>query len=114
MGKELLQRRVEFCLWIGFPIGRQEKPLAILFAGVAAKQILSVVEQEMPLSLAGELGLHTLVDQFDKISIIGRLTSINRQSWSEKQNEQKKNNVQAVSQKDTGLRLQRRSPVLGD
>lgn len=44
-----------------------------MLAGVAAKQILSVVEQEMPLSLAGELGLRTLVDQFDKIRIIGRL-----------------------------------------
>ena len=43
----------------------------------------------MPLSLAGELGLQTLVDQFDKVGIFGRLTSINRQGWSEKQNEQK-------------------------
>ena len=66
----------------------------------------------MPLSFAGELGLQTLVDQFDKIGILGRLTSINRRGWSEKQYEQKEDDVQAAGQKDTGLRLQRRSPVL--
>jgi hypothetical protein len=89
IGEELLQRRVKFCLWIGFPIGRHEKSRVVLLAGVAAKQILSVVEQEVPLSLTGELGLQTLVDQFDKVGILGRLTSINRQGWSEKQNEKK-------------------------
>ena len=41
----------------------------------------------MPLSLPGELGLQTLVDQFDKVTILGRLTRINRQGWSEKQHE---------------------------
>ena len=66
----------------------------------------------MPLSLVGELGLQTLVNQFDKIGILGRLTGINRRGWSEKQNEQKEDDVQAAGQKDTGLRLQRRSPVL--
>ena len=66
----------------------------------------------MPLSLASELGLRTLVDQFDKIRIIGRLTRIDRRSWSEKQNEQKYGDVQAAGQKDMGLRLQRRSPML--
>jgi hypothetical protein len=88
LGEELLQRRVEFCLWISFPIGRHEKPRVVLLTCVAAKQILSVVEQEMPLSLAGELGLQTLVDQFDKVGILGRLTSIDRQNWNEKQNGQ--------------------------
>ena len=66
----------------------------------------------MPLSLVGELGLRSLVDQFDKIRIIGRLTRIDRRSWSEKQNEQNYDDGQATGQKDTGLRLQRRSPVL--
>jgi len=66
----------------------------------------------MPLSLAGELGLRTLVDQFDKIRISGRLTSIDLRSWSEKQNEQNYGDGQAAGQKDMGLRLQRRSPVL--
>ena len=42
----------------------------------------------MPLSLAGEFGLRTLVDQFDKIRIIGRFTRINRRGGSEKQNEE--------------------------
>jgi hypothetical protein len=42
----------------------------------------------VPLSFAGELGLQTLVDQFDKIGILGRLTCINRRGWREKQNEQ--------------------------
>jgi hypothetical protein len=105
IGEELLQSRVEFCLWIGFPIGRHEKPRVVLLTGLAAKQILSVVEQKMPLSLAGELGLQTLVDQFDKVGIFGRLTRINRRSWSEKQQEQKEDDMQAGGQKDTGLRL---------
>ena len=66
----------------------------------------------MPLSLAGELRLQTLVDQFDKVGILGRLTSINRRGWCEKQDEQKEDDVQAAGQKNTGLRLHRRSPVL--
>jgi len=43
----------------------------------------------MPFTLTGELGLRTLIDQFGKVGILGRLISINRQSWSEKQREQK-------------------------
>ena len=66
----------------------------------------------MPLSLAGELGLQTLVDQFDKIDIVGRLTCINRRDWSEKQHEQKEKDIQAAGEKGTGLRRQHRSPVL--
>jgi hypothetical protein len=89
LGEELLQRRDEFCLGIGFPIGRHEKSRVVLLTGMAPEKIFSIVEQKMPLSLACELGLQTLVDQFDKIRIIGRLTSFNRRSWSEKQSEQK-------------------------
>jgi len=55
---------------------------------MAPKQILSVMEQEMPLPFTGELGLQTLVDQFDKIGILRKLTCINRRGWREKQNEQ--------------------------
>ncbi len=38
----------------------------------------------MPLPFTGELGLQTLVDQFDKIGILGRLIRINRRGWKEK------------------------------
>jgi hypothetical protein len=85
--EELLERRVEFCLWVRLPIGRHEKTGVVLFAGVSSKQILSVMEQKMPLSLASESGLQTFVDQFDKIGILGRLTRVNRQGWKNKQNE---------------------------
>jgi hypothetical protein len=88
LGEELLQRRVEFCLGIGFPIGRHEKSRVILLAGKAAEHILSVMEEKMPLSLAGKLGLPTLLDEFDKIRIIGRHTSIDLQGWNETQHEQ--------------------------
>jgi hypothetical protein len=88
LGEELLQRRVEFCLWVSFPIGRYEKSRVILLAGIAPEKIFSIVKQKMPLSLAGELSLRTPVDQFDKIRIIWRLTRTNRQGWSEKQREQ--------------------------
>ena len=84
IGKELLQRRVELCLWVSLPIWRHEKSRIVLLTGMAPKQILSVMEQEMPLPFAGELDLQTLVDQFDKIGILGRLTSINRRGGSEK------------------------------
>ena len=47
----------------------------------------------MPLSIAGELGLQTLVDQFDKVGILGRLTRIYRRGWREKQYEQKEDDV---------------------
>jgi hypothetical protein len=104
IGEELLQRRIEFCLRIGFPTGRHKKSRVVLLAGIAAKQILSVMEQEMPLSLAGEPGLQTFTDQFEKISILGRFAGINRQGWSEKQNEQKNDGGQAAGQKDTGPR----------
>ena len=66
----------------------------------------------MPLSLVGELGLSTPVDQLDKISICRRLIGINRRERSEKQDEEKEDYVQAANQTDTGLRLQHRSPVL--
>jgi hypothetical protein len=56
--------------------------------------------------------LQTLVDQFDKVCILVKLASIDRRSWSEKQPEQQSGDVQAAGQKDMGLRLQRRSPVL--
>jgi len=88
LGEELLQRRVEFRLWISFSIGRHKKSRVVLLTGVATKQILPVVEQKMPLSLASELGVQTLVDQLNKIGILGRLTSINRRRWREKQREQ--------------------------
>jgi hypothetical protein len=42
----------------------------------------------MPLSLVDELGLQTLVDQFDELGVLGRLTGIDRRGWREKQNEQ--------------------------
>ena len=58
----------------------------------------------MPLSLVGELGLRTFVDQFDKIRICGRFIRINRPGRSEKQDKQKEDDVQAIGQKDTGLR----------
>ena len=112
IGEELLQRRVEFCLWISFPIGRHEEPRVVLLAGVATKQIISIVEQEMPFSLVGDLGLQTLVNQFHKVGVLGRRTGINRRGWSEKQNEQKDGDVQVAGQKDTGHRLHHRSTVL--
>jgi hypothetical protein len=86
--KELLQRRVEFCLRVSLPIGRHEKSRVVLLTGMAPENIFSIVEQKMPLSLAGEFGLQTLVDQSGKIGAIGRLTRLNRREWSKKQNEQ--------------------------
>ena len=65
----------------------------------------------MPLSFAGELGLRTLVDQFDKIMICGKLIRINRRGRSQEQDERKEDNVQAIDLKDMGPRLQRRSPM---
>ncbi len=103
--EELLQRRIKFCLWVSFPIGRHKKSLVVLLTGVAAKQILSVVEQEMPLSLTGKLGLQTLVNQFKKIRIIESLSRINLQGRNEKQHEQQCDDVQAAGRKGTGLRL---------
>jgi hypothetical protein len=78
IGEKLLQRRIEFRLWIGFPIGRHEKSRVVLLTGIAPEKIFSIVEQKMPLSLASELGLQTLADQLNKITIPGRLTSINQ------------------------------------
>ncbi len=66
----------------------------------------------MPLSLAGEFGLQTPVDQFGKIDIFGRLTCINRQDWSEKQHEQKEKDIPEAGENGTGLRCQHRSPAL--
>ena len=39
----------------------------------------------MPLSFIGELGLQTLVDQFDKVGIFGMAICTNRQGWKESQ-----------------------------
>ena len=88
LGEELLQRCVEFCLWVSLPIVRHEKSRVVLLTGMAPKQIFSIVEQKMPLSLASELSLQTLVDQFDKVSILGRPTRVNRQGRKKKENEQ--------------------------
>ena len=55
---------------------------------MAPKQIFSIVKKEMPLSLARELGVQTLIDQLNKIGVLGRLTRINRQGWKKKENEQ--------------------------
>ena len=83
-----------------------------MFAGVAAKQILSIVKQEVPLSLTGKPGLQTLVDEFDEIRILWRLTRIYQRDWKEKEREQQSKDVQATGQEDTGPRVQPRSPVL--
>jgi hypothetical protein len=88
LGEELLQRCVEFCLWVSFPIGRHEKSRVVLFTGMAPEKIFSIVKKEMPLSLARELGVQTLIDQLNKIGVLGRLTRINRQGWKKKENEQ--------------------------
>lgn len=85
--EELLQRRVKFCLWVSFPIGRHEKPWVVLFTGMAPENIFSIVKQKVPFTVVRQLGLQSLIDQFDKIGILGRLTRINRQGWKKKENE---------------------------
>ena len=54
---------------------------------MAPEKISFVVEQKMPLSLTGELGLLTPVNQFNKVGMFRRLTSTNRRGWKEKENE---------------------------
>ena len=52
---------------VSFPIGRHEKSRVVLLAGIASEKIFSIVKQKVPLSVAGELGLQTFADQFDKM-----------------------------------------------
>src|SRR5580765_587528 len=55
--EELLQRRIEFCLWVSFPIWRHKKSRVVLLTGMAPKEVFSIVKQEVPFTVVRQLGL---------------------------------------------------------
>jgi len=63
VGKELGQRRFQFCVRIGFAVWGQKEPWVVYLACMAACEVTAVVQQEMPVPLLRESRVRGLSNQ---------------------------------------------------
>ena len=67
-------------MWQSFPLGdlffhpEKERSRIVFFAGVAAQEVIAVVQEQMPIAVVGKFGIRGLLDEIGEIRVVGRLS----------------------------------------